>query len=300
MARLLVTGGAGFIGSHLVDAFVARGDSVVVLDDLSTGTLENLAEVRDRIELVHGSVQDREAVRDLVQKVDAVCHLAAISSVQVSVREPERSEAVNVEGTKVVCEEASAFGKPVLFASSSAIYGDGPPRLRSESDEPCPATPYARQKLTGEEIVRASGNGLSLRFFNVYGPRQNPASDYAAVIPKFLSGCREGRPLTIFGDGSQTRDFVHISDVVKAMLAALDQARWTGEAINVATGKAITILDLAQRMQVATGSAVGVAFAPARNGDVQHSCGDPRLARAMLEFHAQMGIDRGLATITSA
>lgn len=271
----------------------------MVLDDLSTGSLENLANVRYRIDLLEGSVQDRETVRNVVQNVDAVIHLAAISSVQISVREPVRSEAVNVEGTQVVCEKAAALGKPLLFASSSAIYGDGPPGLRTETDEPCPATPYARQKLTGEEIVRTGGNGLSLRFFNVYGPRQNPASDYAAVIPKFLAACREGRPLTIFGDGSQTRDFVHISDVVKAILAALDRATWGGEAINVATGEAITILHLAQRMQVATGSEGGVAFAPARSGDVQHSCGDPALARAMLEFHAQIGLDDGLKRILS-
>ncbi|MBX7132412.1 MAG: NAD-dependent epimerase/dehydratase family protein [Fimbriimonadaceae bacterium] len=299
MPRLLVTGGAGFIGSHLVDALVARGDAVVVLDDLSTGSIDNLAGVRDQIDLVHGSVQDREAVRHLVQEVDAVCHLAAISSVQVSVREPERSEAVNVEGTRVVCEEASAAGKPVLFASSSAIYGDGPPGLRSESDEPRPATPYARQKLTGEDIVRASGNGLSLRFFNVYGARQNPASDYAAVIPKFLSACREGRPLTIFGDGSQTRDFVHISDVVRAMLAALDKGVWTGEALNIATGQAVSVLELGGLIQEATGARVGENFAPVRPGDVLHSCGDPRLAESKLGFRTRVDLKEGLRQMGS-
>lgn len=299
MPRLLVTGGAGFIGSHLVDALVARGDAVVVLDDLSTGSLDKLAGVRDQIDLVHGSVQDREAVRDLVQKVDAVCHLAAISSVQVSVREPERSEAVNVEGTRVVCEEAGALGKPVLFASSSAIYGDGPPGLRSETEEPCPATPYARQKLTGEQIVRAGGYGLSLRFFNVYGPRQNPASDYAAVIPKFLAACREGQPLTIFGDGSQTRDFVHISDVVRAMLFALDRGVWSGEALNVATGQATSILELGRLIQDATGKPVGENFTPARSGDVLHSCGDPSLVESRLGFRTQVELKEGLRRMAS-
>lgn len=292
MARVLVTGGAGFIGSHLVEALVSNGDDVVVLDDLSTGRRENLAKVAGRITFIEESVTKAEAVRQAVEGSQAVFHLAAVVSVQRCLEEPEFARMVNVEGAANVFDSARDHGASIVFASSSAVYGESDERPRSEADPCVPCSPYGEHKLAGEQLAKG---GVPLRFFNVYGPRQNPKSEYAAVIPRFVDLAQSGRPLTIFGDGLQSRDFVHVRDVVRALRLASRSERH--EPFNVGAGRSTTILQLAEVVQGAVGQRVPVEHRPAREGEIRHSAADVSKAAELLGFRAQVELEEGLATL---
>ncbi len=298
--RILVTGGAGFIGSHIVEALSADNE-VLVIDDLTTGKRGNL-EGMDA-EVIVASVRDAEKVRSAMEGVDYVFHHAAIASVPKSVDDPIASNQVNVCGTLRVLNEARAAKvRKVVFASSSAVYGNTPSDLKREEDLPDPISPYAVTKLTGELYCRNFwlNYGLptcSLRYFNVYGPRQDPSSDYAAVVPRFISAARAGKPLTIFGDGEQTRDFIFVRDVVRAnILAALDEGH-NGEAFNIACQERVSVNQLASLvlMEMGLREEGMIEHRAERKGDVRHSLADIGKARRDLGFVPAYDIREGLS-----
>ncbi len=297
MAASLVTGGAGFIGSHLVEALVRRGDRVRVLDDFSTGSRENLAGLD--VEIVRGDIRDRSVAAAALAGVQTLYHLAAAVSVSQSVADPHRCYEVNLLGTLTLLEagRASGLGRAVL-ASSCAVYGDG--EGPAVEDAPArPLSPYADSKLAMEGLARLYSRihgppSVCLRFFNVYGPRQSPMSDYAAVIPRFLRALVQGDRLEIHGDGRQTRDFVFIGDAVGAILRAADPAVPAGEIFNVGTGASVSILDLAQRLQRLFPEAPPPIHGSARSGDVRSSRADLARSRRVLGYEPQVGLPEGL------
>jgi UDP-glucose 4-epimerase len=276
----LVTGGAGFIGSHLVEALVEAGESVRVLDNLSTGRLANLHAVRDRIDLIQGDVRDPGTVERAVTGSEVILHHAAIASVPQSMDDPRTTYDVNATGTLNVLLAARAAGtRRVVYASSSAVYGDDPKLPKQEALPPAPRSPYAVCKLVGEELCRAftATYGLStvcLRYFNVFGPRQDPRSPYAAVIPRFVACLYEGIPLPVYGDGKQTRDFVSVASVVAANLQAAQRSGIDGAVFNIASGKATSLLELADALGRASGRTPELQFLPERPGDVRDSFAD--------------------------
>ncbi len=273
MKRVLVTGGAGFIGSHLVEHFQGKVP-IRVLDDLRTGRRANLAGLQ--AEVIDGSVLDREAVRAAVKDVDCVFHLAAMVSVEESLRRPVECVAINVTGYLHVLEEAAAAGvRKVCFASSASVYGNHPAVPKLETMTPAPRSPYAVTKLDGEYYGAMFTEArelevVSLRFFNVFGPRQDPASAYAAALPIFLRQALAGQPITIYGDGEQTRDFIHVRDVVAANVFAATTPGLAG-VYNVGYGRQTTINEIVRTILAETGSRSEVRYEPARPGDVQHS-----------------------------
>ena len=291
----LVTGGAGFIGSHLVDALMSQGDKVRVFDDLSTGRRENL---RPDAEFVQASIVDRPALDAAMKGVDAVFHLAAVVSVQQCLADPAGSNEVNVTGTARVLQAAAAAGvRRVVFVSSAAVYGDSPVSPKREDLAPDPLSPYAVAKLAGERLG-ATIPGIefvAVRFFNVYGPRQAPDSPYSAVIPIFLKTIEAGRPLPVFGDGTQTRDFTFVGDVVAGLLLASDAPGLHGRVFNVATGRAVSVADMAHALGRAAGRPVELDFRPPRPGEILHSLADVEAARRELHFRARVTLDEGLA-----
>jgi UDP-glucose 4-epimerase len=291
----LVTGGAGFIGSNLVDALAGRGERVRILDDLSTGRRQNLP---PNVELLQGSITDAAAVVDAVKGVDVVYHLAAVVSVQQCLEEPVAANEVNVVGTSRILQAAAASDvRRVVFASSAAVYGDSPVLPKREELPPDPLSSYAVAKLAGEQLGRTvpGVEFVALRFFNVYGPRQNPKSQYAAAIPIFLTALEAGRPLPIFGDGTQTRDFTYVGDVVTGLLLAGDAGGIDGRVFNIAAGRAITVSDLAFALGRAAGRPVEFEFRPPRPGEILHSYGDIGAAERFLGFQARVPLDEGLA-----
>lgn len=294
--RALVTGGAGFIGSHLAEALMESGASVRILDDFSTGRRENLPQT----ECIEGNIRDRATVRRAVEGMEVVYHLAALASVPRSVEDPVTTNAVNVGGTFLVLAEAARAGvRRVLFASSSSVYGESETLPKREDLPPDPLSPYAVSKCAGEIACRsfASSCGLetiSLRFFNVYGPRQDPSSPYAAVIPIFLSKLATGGELPIFGDGKQTRDFTFVGDVVRGMMRAANAPGVSGLVINLPGGDPVTVLDLASAAGRAMGVEPRLRFLPPRAGDVRHSYGDGTRARTLLGFRPEVGLEEGL------
>jgi nucleoside-diphosphate-sugar epimerase len=300
----LVTGGAGFIGSNLVPTLVARGERVRVLDNLATGNLANLDEIIHSIEFMNGDIRDAEICREALRGVRFVLHQAALPSVPRSVKDPISSSAVNIQGTLNLLVAASRQGEQTVerfvFASSSSVYGDTPTLPKSESMTPTPQSPYAVTKLTGEHFCRVFSRvyGLStvcLRYFNVYGPRQDPGSTYAAVIPRFITACLQGKRATIFGDGSQSRDFTFIEDCVSANLLACQASGAAGEACNIGSGSRITIGDLYAAVQRTVGQSVEPEHAPAREGDVKHSQADITKARTLLGYLPAHDLNSGLA-----
>lgn len=298
--RVLVTGGAGFIGSNIVQALHGENE-VLVLDDLTTGKRENLKGMD--VELVSGSIRDADKVRKVMEGVDYVFHHAAIASVPRSVDDPVSSNQVNVCGTlRVLMEARDAKVRKVVFASSSAIYGDAPSELKREDDLPTPISPYAVTKMTGEMYCRNFWLNYrlptcSLRYFNVYGPRQDPASDYAAVIPRFVSAAKAGKPLTIFGDGEQTRDFVFVNDVVQANILAATDETHHGEVFNVANQEKVTVNRLASLILRSLGRKEGgnIVHQEERKGDVRHSLADISKARRMLGYAPAYDLQEGLS-----
>lgn len=296
-AVYLVTGGAGFIGSHIVDALMARGDRVRVLDDLSSGSLENLPAGAD---FEKGCVTDFDLVARMADGCRGVFHLAAVASVPRSVEEPLLVDRVNTLGTLCVLEAARQVGARVVFSSSAAVYGDSPELPKTEDGRTDPISPYGVQKLMGERYLfayhRLHGlEGVALRYFNVFGPRQNPTSMYSGVITILCRRALRGEPLTIFGDGSQTRDFVFVRDVVAANLVAMDCPRAPAIITNVCTGEATSVMDLAQAILRESGSNSRVEFGPPRAGDILHSRGNPTFAERAIGFRASVPLNSGLA-----
>jgi UDP-glucose 4-epimerase len=299
--RWVVTGGAGFIGSHIVEALAARGDEVVVVDDLFSGKVENIRPFMDdsRVEFVKGSILDLPLMRRACSGADGIFHQAAIASVPRSVKDPLATHEANATGSLCVLLAArdAGVGK-VVQASSSSVYGDTPVLPKHEGMAPSPLSPYAASKLVAEEYAGCftSLYGLptvSLRYFNVFGPRQDPKSDYAAVIPRFVSRCLAGVPPVIYGDGTQTRDFTFVKDVVAANLLAMD-ADATG-VFNIAGGKRISVNDLALAVMDATGVAGSPVYEPPRAGDIKDSLADISGARAAFGFAPVYNLADGLS-----
>lgn len=308
--RALVTGGGGFIGSNLVEALLSRGDDVVVLDNFATGRRENLREAGrwaemggGRFALVDGDLRHAETVRKAVQGREVVFHLGALPSVARSVEDPLSSHHTNVTGTLHVLLAARDLGvRRVVFSSSSSVYGESPSLPKVETMPTDPISPYALDKLSGEiycrQFQRLYGlQTIALRYFNVFGPRQNPASEYAAVIPKFVTAALAGDAPTIFGTGEQTRDFTFIENVVQANLRAAEAPETScGTAYNVACGDRISLLELVRRIGALTGRPdLAPRHAPPRPGDIQHSLAGVDKARAGLGFEPRVSLDEGLA-----
>jgi UDP-glucose 4-epimerase len=298
--RALVTGGAGFIGGHLVAGLVAEGWRVRVLDDFSSGREANLAEVADVVELIRGDVRDEAALARAAAGAEVVFHQAAVASVPRSVAEPLRTNSINLDGTLQVLEAARRAGvRRVVYAASSAAYGNSEVLPKVESMGAEPLSPYALQKHAGELYCRlyTSLYGLetvALRYFNIFGPRQDPKSEYAAVIPRFICAALAGEGATIFGDGEQTRDFVYVQDAVRANLLAADAARASGAVINIATGRRISLNELWRAIREITGALVPARHAPAREGDVRDSVADIARARELLGFEPAVDLREGL------
>ncbi|MCA8959751.1 MAG: NAD-dependent epimerase/dehydratase family protein [Planctomycetes bacterium] len=301
MSRVLVTGGAGFIGSHLVERLEAHGHETVVYDDFSTGRRENL-EGR-ACEIVHGDIRDRATLRAALRDVDFVLHYAALASVPASVADPVGAAGINIEGTALLLDECRrAEVRRLVFASSSAVYGNATTVL-TENAPLCPVSPYGVHKLTGEHLCRVSAQGggpdaVSFRYFNVYGPRQRADSDYAAAIPIFRARCADGETPTIYGDGDQTRDFVHVEDVAHANLLAIERSTpFDGAVLNVARGESVTIGDLARAVMQSYGVSGEPTYAPPRAGDIRRSVSDVSRLRIELDgWSPTIGLAEGLAS----
>jgi len=300
MRTFLVTGGAGFIGSHIAAALVARGDRVRVLDNLSTGHRGNLDGLRDRIELVEGDVADARVAARAVEGVDCVFHEAALASVPLSVERPLDCHAACATGTVTLLEAARRAGvRRVVYAASSAAYGDRPTSSKHEADLPAPLSPYAAAKLAGEFYCQAFWRSfgletVALRYFNVFGPRQDPHSQYSAVIPLWITAMLAGRQPVVYGDGRQSRDFSFVANVVDANLLAADAPKVAGRTINVADGRSIDLLTLLQALNRLLGLNVEPRFDPPRPGDVRESRADITLARTLLGYEPQVAFDDGL------
>ncbi len=297
--RFLVTGGGGFIGSNLAEALARRGDRVRVLDNFSTGRRENLAGL-ERIELVEGDLRDPAVVREAVRGVDGVFHEAALRSVPRSVDDPLSSNEVNVSGTLgllMACREAGV--RRLVYASSSSVYGDDPALPKVETLATRPVSPYAVSKLAAEHYchVFARLYGLetvSLRYFNVFGPRQNPESKYSAVIPRFLELALQGRPLEIHGDGEQSRDFTYIDNVVDGNLRAMDQPDISGEVFNLACGTRHSLLAIADAVGAFLGRRLARDHGPPRPGDVRHTLADIGKAERLLGYRPLIDFEEGM------
>jgi len=298
MARFAVTGGCGFVGSHLVDALIARGDRVRVLDDLSAGKCENL---NPEAELDVGSVTDADAVRRVVAGCDGVFHLAAVASVQRCNEAWRDSHLVNLAGSVTVLEAARDVGRiPVVYASSAAVYGDNANTPLKETEPPRPLTAYGVDKYGSELHAGVAGRihgvpSFGLRFFNVFGPRQDPSSPYSGVISIFAARMAVGRDITIHGDGGQTRDFVHVDDVAGHLLSGMTAADVAAPVANVCTGTGTSVLQLAEALRLLTGYRGAIGHGPARAGDIRISVGDPSFAISRLKRRATVGLQEGLS-----
>ncbi len=296
----LVTGGAGFIGSHLVEALVQRGDRVRVVDNLSTGRMSNLAAVQDSIEFIEGDLANAETVSRAVQGIDCIFHEAALASVPLSIERPLETHTACVTATLILLDCARRAGvRRVVYAASSSAYGDQPFSSKREIDLPVPLSPYGAAKLAGEFYCRAfaSSYGLetvALRYFNVFGPRQDANSPYSAVIPLFVTALLQQRAPTIFGDGQQSRDFTFIQNVVEGNLLAADAPNVAGQVFNVAMGRSTTLLDLLGLLQKLLGTNISPKFEPPRQGDVRESLADVSLARQFLGYDPLVSFEDGI------
>ena len=297
----LVTGGAGFIGSHIAAALVAKGARVRVIDDLSTGYRENLNEIGGNVDFVHASLADEGALRKALEDVELVFHEAAIPSVPRSVENPRQTHIASVDSTFSLLNASREMKvRRIVYAASSSAYGDQPTLPKIEDMLPDPLSPYAVAKLVGEYycqvFTRVYGlETVSLRYFNVFGPRQDPSSQYSGVISRFIAALLSGERPVIYGDGEQSRDFTYIANVVEANLRAAETTKGIGAVINVANGERITLNELLKEVQQLTGkSDVSVDFRPPRPGDVLHSLADITRARKFLDFEPRVGLREGL------
>jgi UDP-glucose 4-epimerase len=305
VALYLVTGGAGFIGSNIVRKLTKRGESVRVIDNFSTGKRENLTPYLNQIELIEGDIRSYHIVREAVRDVDFILHQAALPSVPRSIHDPVTTNEVNVVGTIHVLDAAKDEGiKRVVFASSSSIYGDLGVLLKTEDMLPKPLSPYAVSKLAGEKYCEAFTRlyGLetvSLRYFNVFGPNQDPTSQYSAVIPKFIHAMKNREPPTIYGDGKQSRDFTHVDNVVLANIIACESNSKDiiGEVINIACGKRVTINHLVDSINKILDSRINAVLAPPRPGDVKHSLANIGKAQQLLNYEVRIQFHEGLRKI---
>jgi nucleoside-diphosphate-sugar epimerase len=302
MARWLVTGGAGFIGSNIVHRLAADGEAVRVLDDFSSGRRANLRGLPgSKVQVIDGDLRDRAAVAKAVRGVEFVLHQAAVPSVPRSLKDPITTTEVNVLGTVILFEEARKAGtvKRMVLASSSSVYGDSPTLPKIESMPLLPLSPYAASKASMECFARAfsASHGLEstvLRYFNVFGPRQDPAGAYAAVIPRFFHSILKGQRPVIYGDGNQTRDFTFVANVVEANLRAATSPRAAGETLNVACGERVTILGLASMIAETLGETTQPKLEPGRPGEVRHSLADVERMESALGFRPGVDLRRGL------
>jgi UDP-glucose 4-epimerase len=302
MARVLVTGGAGFIGSHLAAALASRGDTVRVLDNFSSGTRQNLAGLD--IEIIEGDLRDEGALTTACKGIELIFHEAALVSVPESIENPKACYETNVNGTIALLEAARKAGcRRAVLASSTAVYGDSQALPLAESQPTRCLSPYAASKQFNEVLAQlySQAYGLpvtALRYFNVFGPRQSPKSAYAAAVPKFIEALAQGKAPTVFGDGKQTRDFIFVGDVVRANLLAADSA--ASGVYNVCTGRETSLLDLLDALYPLFPKAPKATHAEPRLGDVPRSLGDPRVAQAALGFRAQVNLADGLHQIIEA
>lgn len=305
---VLVTGAAGFLGSHLCDAMLAAGYAVRAVDNLSGGSLDNLANAQSHPDFVfrQADLKDSAACRQLCAGADYVLHQAALASVPTSIADPLRCHHETLDTTVNVLEAALRQGcQRFIYASSASIYGDTTAAPVAESLPYNPMSPYAAAKAGSEHYVQAFArmglDGVSLRYFNVYGARQRADSSYSGVISIFAARARGGLPVTVYGDGLQSRDFIHVRDVCAANLAAmLHRKPLSGTAINVGTGRSVTLLTLVEGIGHAMGRAVQVKHEPARQGDIRHSCADVARARKVLGFSAAVGLEEGLRSFLGA
>jgi len=301
MARYLVTGGAGFIGSNIAEALVKRGERVVVLDNLSTGYEKNIEHIRKDLTFVRGDIRDAAAVRSALAGVDYVIHQAALASVPRSIEDPVLVNDVNVAGTVTVLEESRRAGvKRLVYAASSSAYGDTEVLPKIESMPPRPLSPYAASKLTGEYYCsvysRVYGlSTVSLRYFNIFGPRQDPKSQYAAVIPIFISNVLAGIPPTIYGDGEQSRDFTFIENVVEANIRGAHCEAARGETVNIACGTRYTLNELFRQIRDTVGARIEARYDSPRPGDVRDSLADLTKIRERLGYEVRVPLREGLA-----
>jgi len=300
MPRYLITGGAGFIGANLAHALVARGESVRILDDFSTGRPENLGGIEDRIEILRGDLRDPAIVARAIRGTEVILHQAALNSNPRSIKEPGPTNAVNVGGTLLLLEAARAAGvQRVVYASSSSVYGDTPGLPKTEEMPLSPKAPYGVSKLAAEHYCRVFTQvyGLptvSLRYFNVFGPRQHPDSEYAAVIPRFLRRMLAGERPVIFGDGEQSRDFTAVENVVAANLLAAETTRGIGEFFNVACGQTSTLNQLVAWLNQLLGTDLPPIYEPPRPADIRHSYASIRKAEALLGYRPTLEVQEGL------
>lgn len=303
-APILITGGAGFIGSHLADALLADGHAVRILDDLSTGKRSNLPLDNPRIELLQGDVADADLVRRAAQGCQAVVHLAAVASVQASVEDPVRTHQSNFIGTLNVCEAMREAGiKRVVFASSAAVYGNnGEGESITEDTAKAPLTPYASDKLASEQYLdfyrRQHGlEPVVFRFFNIFGPRQDPSSPYSGVISIFAERMEKGLPITVFGDGEQTRDFFYVGDLVKLLVRALTQPQPAEGAINVGLNQATSLNQLLSDLSAVVGKTPDVSYEAPRSGDIRHSRANNQRLLARFTLNNPTPLREGLARL---
>ncbi len=300
MSLFLVTGGAGFIGSHITEGLIARGKKVRVLDNFSTGKRKNIEHLLDRIELIEGDIRKPEDCRKAVDGVSVVFHEAAVPSVPKSVDDPVTSHQANIDGTfNMLMAARDAKVKRFVYAASSSAYGDTEISPKFEKILPGPKSPYAVQKLVGEYYCRCfyqcfGLQTIALRYFNVFGPRQDPKSQYAAAIPAFVTAILEDRSPTVYGDGEQSRDFTFVENVVEANLLAAAAPETHGEVVNIACGESITINKIIQRINELLKKNIQSVYVPKRAGDVMHSLADITLAGEVIGYQPKILFDRGL------
>jgi len=298
--QYVVTGGAGFIGSHTVEELVRRGETVVVLDDLSAGKEENLAEIRSKISFIKGSITDLEAVRKAIQSADYVIHLAARTSVPRSVKDPLETNKVNVEGTlNVLLAARDAKVKRFVFAASSSAYGETPTLPKVETMRPAPISPYGVAKYASELYAQTFGRvygleNVSLRYFNIFGPRQDPSSPYSGVLAKFCTAFLDGTPPTVFGDGEQSRDFTYVENAVAANLLACEAPNVSGQVFNIGTGSRVTLNQTLALLAKLSGNRLQAKYDPPRDGDIRDSQADIALARELLGYEPAVAFGEGL------
>jgi len=300
--KVVVTGGAGFIGSHIVDKLVSLGAEVTVIDNLSEGKIENIAQVKDKIRFIKGDILDFDLLKKEFKGADFVSHQAAKRSVPESVENPDPYNEVNVTGHLRVLQAARDCGvKRVVFASSSSVYGDTDKFPQEETDYPMPISPYAITKLTGEAYNKMffelyGLETVSLRYFNVFGPRQDPSSQYACVIPKFILAVLNNKQPTIYWDGEQTRDFTFVENNANSnVLACLSKKKVGGEVINICSGKGVTVNEILKQINEHLGTDIKAKFEPRRPGDVRHTKGEPSKAKKLLDYETTVGFKEGLA-----
>jgi UDP-N-acetylglucosamine/UDP-N-acetyl-alpha-D-glucosaminouronate 4-epimerase len=304
--RVLVTGGGGFIGSNLVRALLERGDDVRVLDNFSTGNRANLADIAGEVEMVEGELRSYERVHAATRGVEVVFHQGALPSVPRSVQDPLTTAAVNTEGTlNVLLAARDESVRRVVFASSSSVYGNSDELPRVETQNPDPISPYGVSKLAAERYCVSFSRvypleTVALRYFNVFGPNQDPSSQYAAVVPKFITTVADGRPVPVYGDGEQQRDFTFVSNVVEANLLAAEAEGVSGTIVNVATGRATSVRELADTIGTILGRPVDRELHPARTGDIRDSYADVTRARELLGWEARVGLEDGLRLAAEA